>query len=80
MRFEVFMAALFDYHPLARRLGLPPEPLAELEANVRRQYGSDEMMAELRMVRTLRAIEAGGLSLKEAIAEFGVVPHPAASP
>ena len=71
------MSALFDYRTLAARLGIPTEGLAELEALVRKQYGRDEMLAELRMLRTLRAIEAGALSLPEAIGEFGAQPHQA---
>jgi hypothetical protein len=69
------MSALFDYQTLANRLGIPAAELAALENVVRRQYGSDAMLAELRMVRTLRAIEAGALSLSEAIAEFSTDPR-----
>jgi hypothetical protein len=64
------MSALFDYQRLADGLGVPAERLAELVALVRRQYGSDEMLAELRVLRTLKAIEDGGVSLAEAMIEF----------
>ncbi len=64
------MSGLFDYHALAERLGIPPDRLAKLEACVRQQYGSDEMMFELRMLRTLRAIEEGCTTLEQAIVEL----------
>ncbi len=64
------MGVLLDYQGLAKRLGVPPDRLAVLEACVRRQSGTDEMMFELRMVRTLRAIEEEEVELDEAIAEF----------
>ena len=65
------MSGLFDYHALVERLRLPADRLARLEACVRRQYGSDEMMFELRMVRTLRAVEERATTLDAAIEEFG---------
>ena len=64
------MPELFNYRQLAEHLGIPAEELARLEACVRPQYGSDEMMVELRMIRTLRAIEEGAVTLSEAIAEL----------
>jgi hypothetical protein len=74
------MAATFEYRRLAERLGIAPEVLRELESLVRAQYGQDEMMVELRMLRTLRAIEAGSLTAADAIAEFRAdLTHPAAS-
>ena len=65
------MSGLFDYHALVERLRLPADRLARLEACVRGQYGSDEMMFELRMLRTLRAIEERVTTLDAAIEEFG---------
>jgi hypothetical protein len=64
------VTATFDYHELAARLNIPPQRLAELESLVRRQYGRDEMLVELRMLRTLRAIEDGALRLDQALVEF----------
>ncbi len=64
------MTRLFDYERLARQLSIPPELLEQLEQIVRRQYGSDEMLAELRLVRTLRAVEHGRLTVADAIKEF----------
>jgi hypothetical protein len=68
------MSPLFDYWSLAARIGVRAEDLGELERLVGGQYGRDEMLVELRMVRTLRAIEAGTLTVAEAIAEFQADP------
>ncbi len=73
------MSTLFDYRTLADRLGIPAERLRELEALVREQYVGDEMMVELRLLRTLRAIEDGAVTLADAIAAFRNEPlNPAA--
>ena len=64
------MSTMFDYRELAKRLCIGGGELGELEACVRAQYDPDEMMAELRMLRTLQAIEDGALTLAEAVAEF----------
>ena len=64
------MSTLFDYRTLAERLAIPTERLRELEMLVRQQYAGDEMMVELRLLRTLRAIEDGAVTLADAIATF----------
>jgi len=64
------VSVLFEYQELASKLRVSQDRLRELEQCVRKQYGLDEMMFELRMVRTLKAIEAGAVTLEEAIAEF----------
>ncbi len=64
------MSDAFDYHMLANRLDIQPDKLLALETCLRRQYGSDQMMFELRMLRTLRAIQDGTTTLDAAIAEF----------
>jgi len=64
------MDALFDYHKLAEDVGVSPKQLEQLEALVRRDYGSDEMMVELRILRTLTAIRDGAVSFDEARQEF----------
>jgi len=64
------MSVLFDYRTLADRLGIPPERLRELEMLVRQQYAGDEMMVELRLLRTMRAIEDGAVTLAQAVDEF----------
>ncbi len=68
------MSTLFEYHKLADRLAIRAERLRELETLVQQQYAGDEMMVELRLLRTLRAIEDGAVSLADAIAEFGGQP------
>jgi hypothetical protein len=64
------MSTLFEYRKLANGLGIADEELGELEACVRAQYGPDEMMVELRMLRTLQAIDEGALTLADTVAEF----------
>ena len=64
------MAELFDYRALANRIGVSGDQLQNLEAALRRQYGTDEMMFELRMLRTLRAIEDGTATVLEAIEQL----------
>ena len=69
------MSDVFDYQPLAQRLGIPTEALAKLEDCVRSQYGSDQMMFELRMIRTLEAVAQGAATLEQAIQEFATDPE-----
>lgn len=64
------MNGLFDFSELAEKAGLSPGQLQELESSIRRQYGSDEMMCQLRLLRTLRAIAERAVSVEDAIAEF----------
>lgn len=64
------MQVLFDYAKLADEAGVSAEKLAKLERMVRQDYGSDEMMIELRLLRTMQAIRDGALTIDEAIAEF----------
>lgn len=60
----------FDHRPLARELKLPDDQLEELEGIIRALYFGDEMLIELRMVRTVNAIAGGAVTLPQAIAEF----------
>lgn len=64
------MSEFFDYQSLAGRLGIDAHRLSELETIVRSQYGSDRMLFELRMLRTLRAIEAGKTTIEAATEEL----------
>jgi hypothetical protein len=64
------MSEFFDYQTLASRLRIDTHRLAELETIVRSQYGSDQMLFELRMLRTLRAIDAGKTTIEAAIEEL----------
>lgn len=64
------MSNYFDYQALAKKAGLDAKMLKELEDCVREQHVSDDMMFELRMLRTLSAIDEGVITLKEALLEF----------
>lgn len=68
------MSDLFDYHSLAQQLKIPTEALAKLEDCVRAQYGSDQMMFELRVLRTLEAVAQGATTLDQALQEFATDP------
>jgi len=68
------MSDVFDYHSLAQRLSIPTEALAKLEDCIRTQHGSDQMMFELRMLRTLEAVAQGATTLDQAMQEFGSDP------
>lgn len=64
------MPEFFDYETLAERLRIAADQLGELEGIVRGQYGRDQMLFELRMLRSLRAIEVGKTTIDAAIAEL----------
>lgn len=64
------MPEYFGYEAIARSLGVPAAQLRELEQAVRSQHGADQMLFELRMLRTLKAIEEGTVRISDAIAEF----------
>ena len=65
------MPTLYNLPELAAAAGVSAEQLRELETVVRTQYGSDEMLTELRVMRTLTAIRDGTVSLSDALVEFG---------
>ena len=65
------MYAYFDLAALAAAAGVSDTRLRELETCIREQYGSDEMLIELRLLRTLHAIGEGGVSEADAIRELG---------
>jgi DNA-directed RNA polymerase specialized sigma subunit len=64
------MDALYDLPQIATQAGVSATQFRELEVCVRAQYSSDEMMIELRLLRTLRAIGDGTVSAGDAIREF----------
>jgi len=72
------MSHYFNYERIAAELSVPAAQLAELEAVVRDQYRHDQMLFELRMLRTLSAVAEGGLTVAEAIAEFRAENEPRA--
>lgn len=64
------MSTLFAFETAGQRLGLPADGLRALADAVRECYAGDEMLVELRMLRTLCAIEEGAITLDQATAEF----------
>ncbi len=64
------MEALYNLAEIATQAGVSAAQLRELEGCVRAQYACDEMMIELRLLRTLRAIGDGAVSVGDAIREF----------
>ncbi|MGH7320360.1 MAG: hypothetical protein ACRELA_12150 [Candidatus Rokuibacteriota bacterium] len=55
---------MFDYVTVARRAGLAKGQLERLRALVRAEFPSDEMMAELHVLRALLAVERGDTTLE----------------
>lgn len=56
---------LFDYLSAARRAGIPQEKLDQLCAFFRAEFPSDEMMAELHILRAILSVEHGVATLDE---------------
>ncbi len=56
---------IFDYFTAAKRAGIPEDKLNRLCAIVRAEFPSDEMMAELHILRAVMAIERGDMTLDE---------------
>jgi hypothetical protein len=56
---------IFDYLAAAKRTGIPEDKLDRLCAIVRAEFPSDEMMAELHILRAVMAIERGDTTLDE---------------
>lgn len=58
---------MFDYATVARRAGVSEAQLERLCTLVRAEFPSDEMMAELHILRALLAIERGDTTLEEVL-------------
>ena len=56
---------IFDYLTAAQRAGIPQDKLERLCALVRAEFPSDELMAELHILRAILAIEHGDTTLDE---------------
>ena len=56
---------VFDYLTAAKRVGIPQEGLVRLCALVRAEFPSDEMMAELHILRAILSVERGHATLDE---------------
>lgn len=61
---------IFDYERIAKEIGVADDKLEQLTALVRDQYGEDEMMFELRMLRSLTSVKNGRAPIDAIIAEF----------
>lgn len=58
----------FDYPAVATQAGISESDLSAIEARVRQDFPTDQMMFELRMLRTCRAIQSGAATVKDALA------------
>jgi hypothetical protein len=58
---------MFDYVTVARRAGISEAQLERLCALVRAEFPSDEMMAELHVLRALLVVERGDTTLEEVL-------------
>jgi len=56
---------LFDYVAAAERVGISAKDLARLIAMMRAEFPSDEMMAELHILRAVLSVERGDVTLEE---------------
>ena len=57
----------FDYVSIARDAGISEKDLQAIEERTRADYPGDQMMFELRMLRTCRAIAGGRATVKDAL-------------
>ena len=57
----------FDYEAVAREAKIPAEKLSALAKGVREEFPTDDMMYELHLMRVCSAIQAGYVSLEEAL-------------
>jgi hypothetical protein len=55
----------FDYVTAAERVGISAEDLARLASMMRAEFPSDEMMAELHILRAILSVERGDATLEE---------------
>jgi len=60
---------LFDYVAAAKRAGIPQDKLESLCALIRAEFPSDEMMAELHILRAILSVERGDATLDEILSQ-----------
>lgn len=60
---------IFDYVKAAKRVGIPDDALEALCASMRAEFPSDEMMAELHILRAILTVERGDASVEEILGE-----------
>ncbi len=61
----------FDYLTVARDAGISDADLALLQLAIRADYPGDDMLYELRLLRTCKAIRDGHATVADALREFG---------
>lgn len=60
---------MFDYIAAAERVGISAEDLSRLAAMMRAEFPSDEMMAELHILRAILSVERGDATLEEILGQ-----------
>jgi len=60
---------VFNLEEAKKESGLSAPELAQLEERVRREFEGDEMMFELHLIRVLKALKEGWVTLEEALSE-----------
>ena len=73
------MSRFFDYERVAADAGISPADLDALRQRVQADYANDEMMCELRLLRTCHAIAAGKCTIADALRPDHDARTPAAS-
>jgi hypothetical protein len=58
---------MFNLEKIKMESGLPMAELARLEEQIRREFEGDEMMFELHLIRAIKAIKEGWVTLEEAL-------------
>ncbi|MDD3493834.1 MAG: hypothetical protein PHZ21_00230 [Candidatus Bipolaricaulis sp.] len=66
---------LFDLEEAKRESGLSTEELLRLEQVLNAELGHDQMMYELHLIRVLKAIKEGWVSLEQALSESVETPN-----
>ena len=57
----------FDYEAVAREAKIPAEKLSASARTVREEFPTDDIMYELHLMRVCSAIQAGYVSIEEAL-------------
>ena len=58
---------MFNLEKIKMESCLPTAELARLEEQIRREFEGDEMMFELHLIRAIKAIKEGWVTLEEAL-------------
>ena len=60
---------MFNLEKIKKESGLPTAELARLEDQIRQEFEGDEMMFELHLIRAIKAIKEGWVTLEGALLE-----------